>query len=996
MSILNSGIVPVGSTGYDIDNSLRFNDDDSAYLSRTPSVAGNRKTWTWSGWVKRGNLSTEQAIFWGSLSSPYTELRWETSGALTLYDYNGGYNYSLITSQLFRDTSAWYHIVAVLDTTAPSAKLYVNGSQITALATNTQPSSNFEGGMNTTNIHTLGVHGNTTSSPMDGYLAEVNFVDGQALTPADFGETDEDYGHWKAKKYEGTYGTNGFYLDFLGNSVPVITDSSSTSALTINTGITHSSTQQKFGATSIALAGGGGANTSSGYGIEYAGTSNNCPNGVNDITFECWLYVPTGESIPAIWHARGTPDYYLPLLRQLNGYITFYNQTDGGANGITITSSVLLPLDQWVHIACTISNKAVTLYQNGTQVASNTYTTGTWTIPSNNQMIGAGGTNCYMDEIRISNSIRYTGTFTPPTTVFTDDANTTLLIHSDYDEDNSLGADNSPNNNHWTPNNLAATDQMLDSPTNNFCTLNPLNKNADVTLSEGNLKLATTLSNRGVSSTYTRDSSKFYFEVVRTNAGGVPSFGVASPSWNLTYVGVAAGGGTGLHSNGIIYKDGAQVQTGLTSVVNGDIVGVACDFDADSVSFYINNTQVGTTVTGVTGEYTPAISGQASTNLVANFGQDSSFAGNKTAQGNADGNGIGDFYYTPPTGYLALCTQNLPEPTVVPSEHFNTVTYTGNSTDDRSVTGVGFQPGFSWFKVRNHTYNHVLVDAVRGVTNLLESNTTDAEENNTNIVQAFEADGFELGTNSRVNNSSYNYVAWNWKANGAGVSNTNGTITSTVSANVDAGFSIVSYSGNSTVGATVGHGLNIAPDIVFTKATNATSAWNVNAPDALGDGYYLFLHDIVASAFFNATWTTNSTNLVLANGGGHNQTGRDYIAYAFHSVEGYSKVGSYTGNGSTDGTFVHCGFRPAYVMIKGTDTTYSWDTFDNKRDPINDVDGYLAADSSDAENHNAVYSKDFLSNGFKLRTAHATENGSGNTYIYIAFAEHPFKHSNAR
>ena len=777
--MLNHSLVPVGSTGYDIDNSLRFNDDDSAYLNRTPSTAGNRKTWTWSGWVKQTNSAAERVIFGaGTLHSNVSQLRFNSNGTLTFHNYAGTYNWVFKTEALYRDPSAWYHIVAVVDTSNATSgeriRIYVNGERVTAFASGTYPSLNFDGLVNSTVEHTLGRYP-TETSYFDGYLAEVNFVDGQALTPSDFGETDEDYGHWKAKRYTGTYGTNGFYLDFKNSG--------------------------------------------------------------------------------------------------------------------------------------------------------------------------------------------------------------------------SLGNDASSNSNNWTPNNLAATDQMLDSPTNNFATLNPLVPSylGNQTFSQGNLRVSATGNSGYAESTIEANSGKFYVEMyceLEANADGLGFTDTGGGANSL-------GSGILYRSNGTFYINGA-LDTTYASYTTGDIIGMSIDASAKAVYFYKNGVLITSRTSLSYDRYITYVYNRDASAFIINFGQDSSFAGNKTSQGNADGNGYGDFYYTPPTGYLALCTQNLPEPTVVPSEHFNTVTYNGNGST-QSITGVGFQPDWVWAKTRNVSENNATFDVLRGVQQVLRTNTTQAENTAANTLTAFNSDGFSLGTDSEVNFNTWTYAAWNWKANGAGVSNTDGSITSTVSANVDAGFSIVSYTGNSTI-STVGHGLNSAPEMVIAKSrTQGTQYWAVQHSDMGTDIMWLNLTDAKSNQanVYNNTAPT-STVFTLGTDGTANNSGDTYIAYNFHSVEGYSKVGSYTGNGSTDGTFVHCGFRPAYVMVKRTDTTYSWYIYDVKRSEYNVVDDFLLADNSGAEGISSVSILDILSNGFKLKGNSGGTNGNGGNYIFIAFAEHPFKYTNAR
>jgi hypothetical protein len=328
------------------------------------------------------------------------------------------------------------------------------------------------------------------------------------------------------------------------------------------------------------------------------------------------------------------------------------------------------------------------------------------------------------------------------------------------------------------------------------------------------------------------------------------------------------------------------------------------------------------------------------------------------------------------------------------ADYFNTVLYTGTGAT-HNITGVGFQPDWVWIKHRNNptAYNHRLYDSVRGATKNIASNETDAEITSSTELTSFDSDGFTLGSGNPANQNTINHVAWNWLA-GTTSSNTDGSITSSVSANTTAGFSIVSYTGNNTAGATVGHGLSQEPDVmIFKNRSDGTTAWCVyhsakgtsgtgrlNATNAFGDT--TFITTTPSSSVFTLTNTT------IVNG-----SSNSIIAYCFAEKKGFSKFGSYTGNGSTDGTFVYTGFKPAFVIQKRYSSIGSWYLWDNVREPSNVVTKRLVANTTAAEasNYNTL---DFLSNGFKFRDTNNEWNGSGDSYIYMAFAESPLVGSN--
>jgi hypothetical protein len=784
--------------GYQISRSLRFNSADSAYLNRTPASASNQTTWTWSGWVKRSSLATgaNQWLFTARQGGPYFVMGFSGTDTLSIIDSNCGIN--IATTQVFRDVSAWYHIVLAVDTTQATAsnrvKLYLNGLQITSLTPVTYPTQNVNTVVNSAIQHNLSGQW-TYGEYFNGYMTEVNFVDGSQLTPSSFGETNADTGVWQPKAYSGSYGTNGFYLNFSDNS------------------------------------------------------------------------------------------------------------------------------------------------------------------------------------------------------------NTTAA---------TLGKDYSGNGNNWTPNNFSVTagagnDSLVDSPTSygtdtgvggtvrgNYCTLNPVDTISTVTLANGNLDYT---GSSGLSiATFGVSSGKWYWEHV-IGAVNYCVIGIyQSGSKSMGYLG-QSGVSIGIPNGGSPQYAGVSAPTGsLSAFTSADTIGFALDLDAGTFTVYKNNVS-SLVFSGLTGLWFPAQAMNYSASGIYNFGQR-------------------PFAYTAPSGFKALCTQNLPTPTIgattatQASKYFAPTIYTGNGASPRAVTGVGFQPDLVWMKCRSSAFVNGLFDSVRGTGKLLISNLTVAEISNDpdGYLSSFDSDGFSLTTGSNSNNTfngnTSTYVAWNWKANGSGSTNTSGSITSTVSANTTSGFSIVTYTGNATSGATIGHGLGVAPSMLIVKSRSAAYGWCVYTA-SLGATYLLKLDTTAAATNSGVTeyWKNTaptSSVFTIGNDLEVNASTKTFVAYCFAEVAGYSKFGSYTGNGSTDGTFVYFGFRPAYVMIKASNAVDNWVIMDVARNPYNAVNYWLQAESSAAEATLTPPQFDFNSNGMKLRGTSSTCNGSGVTYIYMAFASNPFKYSLAR
>jgi hypothetical protein len=595
-----------------------------------------------------------------------------------------------------------------------------------------------------------------------------------------------------------------------------------------------------------------------------------------------------------------------------------------------------------------------------------------------------------------------------------------------FADSSAIGDDLSGNTNDFTANNLAATDVVSDSPTNSFCTLNPLTHGTYPTLKEGNLSIATAYSADlcGVTSTWYPTTGKWYWEIhAEGSTLTYPYFGITDQrytnysatagsyyniAWNRTGSAVSLSG-----YMGTITKENA------TSWTNDDIIMFALDVDARKLWIGKNGTwnDSGDPAAG-TGEnaswtvdtaVSPLWMGYQSQGVgsVFNFGQDGTFNGNQTAQGNSDDNGVGDFYYSPPTGFLAMATSNIAEPAIGPNsteqadDNFNTVLYTGNGSTSHGITGVGFQPDWVWIKNRTDVVDHAIYDAVRGATKRLESNSTDAEVTQTEDLQSFDADGFTVGNQNRVNGSSDAMVSWNWKAGGSASSNSDGSITSNVSANTTALFSVGTYTGNATAGATIGHGLGEIPEVVIVKRRDNTRDWAVYHKDqsATPTNAYLLLNSTAAIGTGDTAWDNGTFTTDVFTIHDHelvNASGDSYVFYAFKGIEGYSKFGKYIGNGNANGPFVFTGFRPAWVMIKNTADITHWALWDTKRNTYNVSTTALYPSSTDGDQTGTALYVDFLSNGFKWRASHNSVNGSNDTFIYLAFAEAPFKYANAR
>jgi len=340
-----------------------------------------------------------------------------------------------------------------------------------------------------------------------------------------------------------------------------------------------------------------------------------------------------------------------------------------------------------------------------------------------------------------------------------------------------------------------------------------------------------------------------------------------------------------------------------------------------------------------------------------------------------------------------------------PLQYFNTVLYTGNGTaigsGGQAVTGVGFQPDWTWIKNRSDDQNHSLTDSVRGVTKTIRTDVTTAETTDSEGQTAFGSDGFTVGSEAKINGSGNSIVAWNWKAGTtSGISGSPSITPSAYSFNQTAGVSIIAYTGNASVGATIPHGLGVAPALIIFKNRDSSVKWVVyhhKAATSSPEDVHLQLNSTAAvsndDSILNDT-APSSTLITMKTSSAVNSNSVKYIAYCFSEIKGYSKFGSYTGNGNADGTFLYTGFKPSWLMYKRTDSAHGWFMLDNKRDTFNVSYKMLRAESSSVEDTGSSPVVDFLSNGFKMRNTYNSANASGGTYIYMAFAESPFVNSN--
>ena len=934
-----------GAAGYQIERSLRFNSSDSGFCARTPGTAGNRRTWTWAGWVKISTLGTTRRIFGvdGASDTDLIDCRFETNDKFIIAANTIQFR---TTTQVFRDVSSWYHIVIAFDTTLAVAndriKLYVNGSQVTAFDTTNNPTQNADTGVNRTAIHRIGA-GYVAGNYFNGYLAECYLIDGQQLTPSSFTEVSATTGQLIPKAYTGTFGTNGFWLKFSDNS----------------------------------------AATAATLGKDYSGNSNNwTPNNfsVNYPNYSNPVYSSTLTTNDA---------FFYPKERAFDGDLS----TLAYSNNVSATFT-------WNASSYGFSNCQVEAYfgvgtgggaVSGTTIQINGSTVQTlplvflapqWHGPfsvsgSFNELKIISGNNARLHAVRV---------------------NGIILVDRGVGDPDSLVD---------TPTSFGTDTGVGGEVRGNYATFNPLNAahtytngNLDLTISTtGHASIGPAVGSIGVS------SGKWYFEFTPTSITSNPLIGITAVPATDRYPGYSAFSYGYYAADGNKYNSNSASSYGNSWVAN-DVIGVAFDLDAGKLWFSKNGTwqasgnpSTGTNAafTSITaGVYFPAIhkdsNGASTFSGVFNFGQRAfAYTAPSGFKALCDTN-LGAPLTAKPNTVMDVLTWT--------GNGVNGRAITGlNFSPDFVWIKNRTNPS------ENSLFDTVRGAAKTLYSNQTAAELATSDFGH---VSSFDANGFTLanGASSPYPNLATNWngsgiVGWAWDAGTSTVSNTAGSITSQVRANASAGFSVVSYT--STGGtATVGHGLGVAPSMVITKGRNVVSAF-ITQHIRLAANNVLFLNGTDASQDVSANGalpTPTSTVFSVNNQTGSNGGTYNMIAYCFAPVVGYSSMGSYVGNGSADGPFVYTGFRPKFILVKNASvggTGYNWEIYDSVRNTYNVMALTLLPNTADAEiTASGGVRIDFTSNGFKWRDSGASINGSGNTMIYAAFAENPFQYARAR
>ncbi len=1158
------------NSSYQIPRSLRFRSENGSFLSKSFVTPTDNKKWTWSGWVKRAKISTSQVLFGaGANSNTVFAGIYFSSDNIDFFNYENGITWRRTTNAVYRDPSAWMHVVCIFDSNNATAndqvQIWVNGVRITSFSQTVNPGGLSSLLNNSSQPHTIGlVRTVSYNTYFDGYMADVNFIDGQALNPSSFGQTDLITGAWSAKRYTGTYGNNGFYLNFsdptstttisydtrpgaysrnlrsLGTAIGGYTangglaaafdgnisqdSNNSARASAPAAGYTAASAIGRdwgVGVTKIITAfriygqnnGGFVGNTSqttnyklqgSNDGTNYtdlmtAGTTAGVSSEI--VTVTSGITTTTAYRYHrVIFNANGADNYYVAELELYEAGVFVIGPNDWATNNVALSGSTAISTFTSVGTTSWVAPAGVTSVQylvvggggggNWGGGGAGGFRTGTLSVTPGNSYtvtVGAGGagggsngSNSVFSSITSigggagpnsvgnggvggsgggggsSNGLGGAGTagqgfaggrgysdlstYTSggggggssqagsdgggpgaggkggDGTASSISGSTVIYAGGGGGYGDTYGPGVGGTGSGSTPNRggggtvsaggsgivilsypgsptVPTYDSMLDVPLSsgggelgNYCTLNPLSTSVSGYVRQANLSLSGNSLGEypGVGGTIYVSTGKWYWEYMATAGGTLNCTFGFSPATAFGGTFQTATGSVGYtNDTGAITVSGSTVTTGAT-FTSGDLIAVALDLTTGTAQFYKNNVATGALVTGLTGTYTPAmnLNYYPSNTLYLNCGQR-------------------PFNYAPPTGFLPLHTGNFPIPAVRKSnQYFDTTIYTGNGTSQSITNSASMQPDFVWIKNRATTNFHQLQDSLRGPTKQIFSNDIQAENTDITKVTSFDVGGFSVGSGAAVNGSGNSHVAWQWRAGGAAVTNADGSISSQVSVNQIAGFSIVKWTGNGVNAQTIGHGLGQTPAMILHKAVgDGVYSWN-SWHKGLSTNYYIGLNTTSAQDNSQNIWpTVGITSSVITTTSAavkyNNLSGINHIAYVFAEVAGYSKFGSYIGNASTDGPFVYCGFRPKYIMIKRIDGgTNSWYIRDTARNTNNVADLQVYADLANAEA--TEVGTDMLANGFKIRGTSTGFNGSGATYIFMAFAEAPFKSALAR
>ena len=896
--------------GYSIDNSLRFNDDDSPRLTRTHSSEGNKKIWSYSTWFKRGNLKssgTVNLISAGASSGTNgTGIQINNDSIRIIHDAGTPF-FTFQSSRVLRDVASYYHLLVVCDTTDATAgdriKFYLNGNDITSdfsYTNGSAPSQNSDLFINDDVIHTIGARSFHNDLEFDGYMAETHLIDGTIKSPTDFGEFDEDSGIWKPKEYTGTYGTNGFYLDFSnsgtlgedfsGNDNDFTATNLASTDQTTDTPTNNFVTMNPLSKDNFTFSQGN---------LQTDCTASNQGTALSTVALTTgkWYvegYINSGHGVGAF----GLADAEVNANSRQGGFTEFTGDILYRVDGSAPDTGTNWSAGGIIALAVDIDNKTYTLKYNNTALRT--------------------------DESYTSTAELF---------IYTQDTSASYATGFIF----NFGQDSSFAGNKTRQNNSDGNGfgDFYYSPPSGYLALCTQN-------------LATALSPT------IDDGSQYFNTVLYTGANPNAAQSITGvgfqPDWIWIKSRVTGYGHCLVDSNrgatGRLQSDttGAEaVSSTYLSSIDSDGFSLGTDYgqNAPNEPYVAWNWKAGGTAPTQT--YTVKV--------VSDSGNKYRFDDFGTSAVTLDLQEGGTYTFdqsdSSNSGHPLRFSTTSDGTHGSGSEYTTGVTTTGTpgSSGAKTVITVAASAPTLYYYCSSHS----------GMGGQANTNTTH------------------------------------------GSSNFAGSIQSTVQANTTAGFSIVTYTGTGA-NATIGHGLGVAPKMIICKQRNNTSAhdWIVYH-ESIGNTDVLQLNQTYAKGTYSVVWNnTSPTSSVFSVGtaGSVNESGKNQLAYCFAEIEGYSKFGSYTGNGSSDGTFVYTGFRPAFVIIKRTDSANSWTIRDSKRSTFNVMQKSLFADLANAEADSSNYNFDFLSNGFKQKNSNGIDNASGGTYIYMAFAENPFVDSN--